>query len=137
MTVAEFLAASRIAVVGTVGRSGEPHLTPCWYRYSNGEIRISTTRDRAKYSNLKRDPRITVCVYEEPGAPRYAVLEGRAQMIEDASLWPETRLILGRYVAADELDDQLAKLSKQPRVIIAMTPARSYVHQTSWAANPG
>ena len=37
----DFLAPSRIAVVATVGKTGMPQLTPNWYDFSDGRMKIS------------------------------------------------------------------------------------------------
>ena len=50
----EFLRPPSIAVVATVGRSGMPQLTPNWYRFAEGRLAISTTKERIKYRNLMR-----------------------------------------------------------------------------------
>jgi nitroimidazol reductase NimA-like FMN-containing flavoprotein (pyridoxamine 5'-phosphate oxidase superfamily) len=58
-----FLEPSMIAVVATVGRTGMPQLTPNWYRFANGRLTMSTTKERVKYLNLSRDPKMAVCIY--------------------------------------------------------------------------
>ena len=50
----EFLAPSRIAVVGTISPSGMPQLTPNWYVYQDGRLSFSTTKERVKYRNLSQ-----------------------------------------------------------------------------------
>ena len=74
--IEEFLVPSRIAVVATVGRGGMPHLTPNWYRYADGAITISTTKERVKYRNLIRDDKLAVCIYSDALASEYLTLTG-------------------------------------------------------------
>ncbi len=64
--LAEFLEPSRIVVVATIGRNGTLQLTPNWYWFDGETISISTTKNRVKYRNLSRDPRMLVCIYSEP-----------------------------------------------------------------------
>ena len=71
--------------MGTVGRSGMPQLTPNWYRFANGKLTISTTKERFKYRNLARDARIAVCIYSEPLASDYATLWGQTEISDDES----------------------------------------------------
>lgn len=120
----EFLKPPWIAVVATVGGSGLPQLTPNWYRFEDGELAVSTTRERVKYRNLVRDSRLAVCVCSEPQAENYATLTGRAEIIEGDAIWPETRAIVERYVAPEKVDARMRQLRTQDRVIISLVPER-------------
>ena len=121
----EFLAPSRIAVVATVGRRGIPQLTPNWYRYADGTLTISTTKERVKFRNLSRDERLAVCIYSDPLAAEYVTLLGRARVTDDESIWPETEAIVERYVEAGSLGARMRELRGQNRVIISMVPEQA------------
>ena len=120
----EFLTPSHIVVVATIGRNGMPHLTPNWYAYANGRLMISTTRERVKYRNLSRDNRMTVCIYSEPRARDYVTLWGHVTIRDDASIWPDTRAIVERYVPPQDVEARLQQLRTQNRVILDLTPER-------------
>ena len=116
---------SRIAVVATVGRGGMPHLTPNWYRYADGAITISTTKERVKYRNLIRDDKLAVCIYSDALASEYLTLTGRASVSDDESIWPETQAIVERYVEPEGVAASVRGLRKQDRVLIRMEPERA------------
>ena len=118
-----YLAAPYIAVVATVHRNGAPHLTPNWYRYDGKVLTLITRTDRLKYSNLQRDPRISVCIYNPPVASNYVVISGTATC-SNQDIWDEARHIIERYRAPDEVDDYLARWKTEPRVLITVTPER-------------
>ena len=120
----EFLKPSRIAMVATIGKGGMPQLTPNWYWYDNGILYISTTKERYKYRNLVRDPRLSVCVYSEPLADDYAVMVGTSDISEGPSIWGTTKTIISRYAPADGVDERLQRMRKQNRVLILFRPAR-------------
>ena len=120
----EFLRPSRIAVVATVGATGMPQLTPNWYRFADGRLAVSTTKERVKYRNLSRNNRLAVCVYSEPLAGEYATITGRADILEGESIWPETRAIVERYVAPEGVEARMRMLRTQNRVIISLAPER-------------
>src|SRR5215218_2407318 len=58
------LAASNHGVLGTLTRSGFPHLTTVVYRWdpAAGLVRISTTTGRARALNVRRDGRAALFV---------------------------------------------------------------------------
>ena len=120
----EFLAPVRMAVVATVGRTGMPQLTPNWYVYSNGRMSISTTKERVKYRNLVRDPKLAVCVYSEPLAADYVTVLGDAEIVEGDAIWPLTQSIVERYVEPDAVEARMATLRTQNRIIISLRPDR-------------
>ena len=120
----ELLRPPRIAVVATVGRNGMPQLTPNWYRFANGRLTISTTKERIKYRNLSRNALITVCIYSEPLAGDYATLWGKAEISDDESIWPETQAIFERYLSPGRVDALMRELRTQNRVIISLAPGR-------------
>ena len=120
----EFLEPARIATVATVGKGGMPQLTPNWYWYSDGCIHISTTKERVKFRNVSRDPRIAVCIYSEPLAADYAVITGMAEILEGDDIWPITRSIIERYTRPDQVDVRLEQMRLQHRVILRLRPER-------------
>lgn len=119
-----FLAPTKIAVVATIGKDGMPQLTPNWYVYTAGLFIISTTKQRVKYLNLVRDPRMSVCVMTEPLAVEYATIRGSVNIIDGDTIWPIVEGIVRRYVPEDKVNDRMAALMKEDRVIISMTPER-------------
>jgi len=119
----EFLEPTRIAVVATVGADGMPQLTPNWYAYHAGRICISTTKQRVKYRNLRRDDRISVCVIAGALAIEYVTIRGRAVIIDDDSIWPITEAIVRRYVPTDGVQARMDQLRRQDRIIISLEPA--------------
>ena len=119
-----FLKPSHIVIVATIGRNGTPHLTSNWYAYANETLMISTTKERVKYRNLRRDNRMTVCIYSEPQAQDYVTLWGRVSIRDDVSIWPDTRAIVERYVPAQGVEARLQQLRTQNRVMLDFKPER-------------
>jgi PPOX class probable F420-dependent enzyme len=121
--ITEYLAAPHIAVVATMNRNGQPHLTPNWYRYDGKMLTLITRTDRLKYRHLQRNPRISVCIYDPPVASNYVVIAGTATC-NDQDIWDEARRIIERYRTPGEVDGYLARWKTEPRVLITVTPER-------------
>ena len=120
----KFLDPSWIVVVATIGRDGMPHLTPNWYVFEDGRVAVSTTKETVKYTNLSRDGRVSLCVNTEPRAKEYAAIRGEAEILDDESIWPITRHIVERYMPSDKVEERMAMLRKQNRVILSVKPDR-------------
>ena len=112
----EFLRPTMIALVATVGAGGMPQLTPNWYTFIGGKLAVSTTKERFKYRNLVRDPRLSVCVLSEPLAASYVTITGTAEIMDDDSIWPITQSIVERYVRPDGVEARMRNLRRQNRV---------------------
>jgi PPOX class probable F420-dependent enzyme len=99
----QLIAAGHRGVLTTQKRDGRPQLSNISYGYFAGPdlLKVSITADRAKYHNLRRDPRASLYV-TSPDFWAYAVAEG------DAELSP---------VAAAADDDTVAELVELYRVI--------------------
>jgi len=97
--VRAFLEQPRFAVMGTINASGTPQLTVMWYALLPSEdvVVLNATRGLVKERNLRRDPRMSLCV--EDGM-RYVTLEGWAELIEDRAQQERevNELIAPRYI---------------------------------------
>mgnify|MGYP000441541321 FL=1 len=88
--VSDFLTGIKMAVMATINSDGSPHLSPNWYYYDGEKLFFVTTKERKKFYNLKRDQRISVCVYEPPLASDYVVVQGAAtidDLVPTSELW--------------------------------------------------
>lgn len=81
--VRAFLEQPRYCVMGTIHRDGSPQLTVMWYDLVGDIVVLNTTRGLVKERNLRRDPRVAICV--EDGM-RYVTLRGRAEFVEDRAV---------------------------------------------------
>ncbi len=79
-TVRAFLDSPRFGVLGTVQADGTPHLTVMWYMLEDDEIMMNTSADRVKAVNLRRDPRVALCIED---AHRYVTIYGSVRLIDD------------------------------------------------------
>jgi len=62
----EFLREDHVAVVSTLNTDGSPQITTIWYLLQEDDTLIMSTPGRTqKVKNLRRDPRLAVCVGDE------------------------------------------------------------------------
>jgi PPOX class probable F420-dependent enzyme len=100
-TVRAFLEEPRFAVMATINSSGAPQLTVMWYALIEDEdiVILNATRGLLKERNLRRDPRMSLCIED---GPRYVTLQGRAALVEDRAVQERevNELIAPRYIGA-------------------------------------
>jgi len=122
-----FLEAPRFAVLGTAQSDGTPQLTVMWYELDGDEILMNTTTQRAKAANLRRHPRVALCV--EDGY-RYVTLYGTVRLIEDqATAQADIHRLAARYHDPATADQMMRdQYSKQERLTIRMRIERVVEH---------
>ena len=98
--VADFVARSRTATMGTIGPGGAPHLVAMWYAVIDGQVWFETKTASQKAQNLRRDARL-VCMIEDGltyDTLRGVALEGRGVIVEDPdALWEVGISVWERY----------------------------------------
>ncbi len=81
--VRAFLEQPRFCVMATINRDGSPQLTVMWYDLVDDVVILNLTRGLVKERNLRRDPRMAICVED---GPRFVTLNGRAEIVEDRAI---------------------------------------------------
>lgn len=111
------------AIVGVNRAVGGPQLTPVWYAWDGTSFFFSTTKERAKYLNIKRDSSITLIV-DDLETHKYVVSYGRAEVIEQ-NVGELARPVLKKYVPADQLEQSVKMIGNDPsRVLVVLHPEK-------------
>ncbi|MFI0241975.1 PPOX class F420-dependent oxidoreductase [Streptomyces sp. NPDC016845] len=66
--------------VATIQPDGSPQVSPVWAKRDGDDVLFSTTVDRRKEKNLRRDPRVTVVVQPADNPYTYAEIRGTAEI---------------------------------------------------------
>ncbi len=118
----DFLSQPLIADIVTLKKDGSPQITPVWYDFDGTHLYFSTTTDRAKARNIKRDNRIAVSIRNEH-AHKVALFAGNANILDDRD-HVLVRRIAARYTPPDKVDGFLSGLEAN-RVIVRVKPIRT------------
>ncbi|HET9493888.1 MAG TPA: PPOX class F420-dependent oxidoreductase [Chloroflexia bacterium] len=112
-----FLRGRRFAVVATLNPDGTPQQSVMWYDVRGDTLIMNTQAHAVKVKNLRRDPRIYVCVEDEY---RYVNLAGRAEIDYDpARTQADIAALAERYEGPDGRERMVRNtFSKQQRVTI-------------------
>jgi PPOX class probable F420-dependent enzyme len=117
------LATTANAMVATIRRDGSVQLSPNWYLWTGDAILVSTTSSTAKVHNIRRDPRVTVCI-DEAKTGSYVTITGRAELIEDDRVLALTQALLAKYVSEAEVMPHWERINRNHnRVIIRVEAA--------------
>jgi PPOX class probable F420-dependent enzyme len=117
--IAALLSKTHVAVVGVNRAHGGPQLTPVRFFWDGKTFYFSTTTDRAKYANIKRNPSITLMVDDPLG---YIVAYGEAEIIE-TGFTELVRPIIEKYMP-DRIEAGMAIVTQPNRVLVLVRPER-------------
>ena len=117
------LRSTSFAAVATLKRDGMPQTSIVWIDTDGEHVVFNTRNDRAKAINLRRDPRVSVSVFDGESSYRYFEVEGTAELETEGA------------------DDHIHQLSRkyngtdfhtpQNRVIVTVRAARIFDYQVS------
>ena len=65
-----------LANIATIMPDGSPQVTPVWFDYTNGKIRINTARGRVKAKNMKVGSKVALAIVDPDNAYRYIGIRG-------------------------------------------------------------
>lgn len=124
--VRAFLAEPRFAVLATINSDGSPQQTVMWYDLEGELLMMNTAEGRVKACNLRRDPRVSVCV--EDGY-RYVTLAGRASLIEDQErAQADIARLAVRYHGEERARSMIEQFRGQRRITILVPIERVSAH---------
>jgi PPOX class probable F420-dependent enzyme len=115
-----FLEEKRFAVLATINRDGTPQLTTMWYELQGDEIMMNTADGRVKAYNLRRDPRIAICL--EDGYS-YLTIAGRVLLDDDqTTAQADIHRLAVRYHNPEKAAQMMRDtFSKQQRITLRLT----------------
>jgi PPOX class probable F420-dependent enzyme len=74
------------ASLATVMPDGTPQVTPVWFDYAGGKLRVNTAKGRVKARNLKPGAAVALAIMDPDNPYRYVQIRGRvASAIEDGA----------------------------------------------------
>lgn len=71
-----FTGKKALASIATVMADGSPQVTPVWFDYTNGKIRINTARGRVKARNMKVGAKVALAIIDPDNPYRYVGIRG-------------------------------------------------------------
>lgn len=123
----EFLSAgTRTGKLATVSRDGSPHVAPIWFVVDDdGSLVFNTGANTVKGRNLRRDPRLSLCVDDEKPPFAHVLLQGVAELSDE----PEEKLkwatvIGGRYMGADKAEEFGRRNAVEGELLVRVRPTK-------------
>jgi PPOX class probable F420-dependent enzyme len=123
----EFIAAHHRAVLATQRADGRPQLSPVVCAVdAEGRVIVSTRETAVKTKNLRRDPRASLCVFNDAFFGAWVQVEGSAEVVSLPGAM-EPLVDYYRQVSGEHPDwaDYRAAMVRDRRVIVRITIERA------------
>jgi PPOX class probable F420-dependent enzyme len=89
------------ADLATVMPDGTPQVTPVWFDYSAGKIRVNTARGRTKARNLKPGAPVALAIMDPDNAYRYVQIRGRVTSATEQGADAHIDTLAKKYLGKD------------------------------------
>ena len=122
-----FLGGRHIAVLITLAADGRPVPTPIWYLYRDGVFYFRTAADAVKTRNVRRDPRVSICIQDERPPYRAVIVQGSAE-VQQGLDWLDReipRRYLGAVGAYGYRQAARQRIEQGPEVALVVRPERT------------
>ncbi|MFF3462971.1 PPOX class F420-dependent oxidoreductase [Streptomyces sp. NPDC001984] len=124
-SVRALLDAKNFAGVATLGPDGAPQNSVVWIKREGDTVLFSSVEARQKVRNLRRDPRISLSVFDLANPYASVEIRGTAEILpDDAKRLPceLSHKYLGIDPPAEKEDEVRAIVRVVPRKVVAFTP---------------
>jgi PPOX class probable F420-dependent enzyme len=116
---------TRTGKLATARRDGRPHVVPIWFVLDGDDLVFTTGADTVKGRNMRRDPRVSLCVDDERPPYAFVRIDGTVTMAED----PDEMLRLataigGRYMGADRAEAFGRRNAVPGELLVRVRPER-------------
>jgi PPOX class probable F420-dependent enzyme len=107
------------ANLATVMPDGSPQVTPVWFDYTAGKIRVNTARGRVKARNMKEGSDVALAIMDPDNAYRYIQVRGKVVRETEQGADAHIDSLAKKYMGLDQYPFREAG---QIRVIYEIEP---------------
>ena len=90
------------ANLATLMPDGSPQVTPVWFDYKDGRIRVNTAKGRVKARNMKEGAPVALAIMDPDNPYRYVQVRGRVKRVVEASANAHIDTLAKKYLGKDK-----------------------------------
>jgi PPOX class probable F420-dependent enzyme len=90
------------AELATVMPDGSPQVTPVWFEFKDGAIRINTAQGRRKVRNLETNPKLAMVIVDPSNPYRYLQIRGHVTRSTQDGADAHIDSLAKRYLGQDK-----------------------------------
>ena len=90
------------AHLATLMPDGSPQVTPVWFEYVGGRVRVNSARGRVKDRNMKAGARVALSIPDPDNPYRYIQIRGRVANVTEKGAVEHIDSLAQRYMGVDK-----------------------------------
>jgi PPOX class probable F420-dependent enzyme len=90
------------ANLATLMPDGTPQVTPVWFDYKDGRIRVNTAKGRVKARNMKEGSPVALAIMDPENPYRYVQIRGRVQRVAEQAANAHIDSLAKKYLGKDK-----------------------------------
>jgi PPOX class probable F420-dependent enzyme len=90
------------ASLATIMPDGTPQVTPVWFDYTDGRIRINSKRGRVKARNMQEGARVALSILDPDNPYRYIQIRGRVGRATEEGASAHADSLAKKYLGKDK-----------------------------------
>lgn len=124
------LGRARTATLATVRADGRPHAAPIWFDLDGDTLVFTTGESTIKALNMRRDPRVSLCIDEDQPPFHFVLIEGTAELeADDPDLLSWATRLGGRYMGAERAEEYGRRNAVEGELLVRVTPRKIVAHK--------
>src|SRR3974390_3934659 len=90
------------ANLATVMPDGSPQVTPVWFDYTGGVIRVNTAKGRVKARNMKQGAPVALSIMDPDNPYRYLQVRGKVTRVTEEGASTHIDSLAKKYIGQDK-----------------------------------
>jgi PPOX class probable F420-dependent enzyme len=90
------------ASLATIMPDGTPQVTPVWFDYEGGIVRVNTAKGRTKARNMREGAPVALAILDPDNAYRYLQIRGRVRRVIEAGADRHIDSLAKKYLGQDK-----------------------------------
>ena len=90
------------AHLATIMPDGTPQVTPVWFDYTNGKIRINSAKGRVKTRNMREGAPVALSIVDPDNPYRYIQIRGRVRRATEEGALAHIDFLAKKYLGNDK-----------------------------------
>ena len=90
------------AHLATIMPDGTPQVTPVWFDYTNGKIRVNSAKGRVKTRNMKEGAPVALSILDPDNPYRYIQIRGRVSHVTEEGASAHIDSLAKKYLGKDK-----------------------------------
>ncbi len=90
------------AILATTMADGSPQVTPVWFDYRDGRLRVNSAKGRVKTRNMKEGAAVALAIVDPDNPYRYIQIRGRIARVSEEGASAHIDSLAKKYLDQDK-----------------------------------